>query len=142
MGLINGKAYDFTSIKVSMLGNVDVLEFTAIEYQVKRNKANNYGRGGEVTSRSRGNKEYTGSITLAMKEIIAIRENAQQNGYNDLTEIPPFNIVVSYSNGTDATRVDTLEFCEFDDDMGGGASGSSNLEKQLNLVIGCISFNS
>lgn len=142
MAEINSNAFDFNSLEISMLGNNSILEFSAIEYGVKQNKSNNYGRGGNPTSRARGNKEYSGSITLSMKEIVQIRQAAQSRGYDNLTEIPPFNLVVSYANGTDPTTTDILEFCEFDEDMGGGAQGSTNLEKTLPLVIGCIRFNS
>jgi hypothetical protein len=51
--LINGTAYDFSQIIVTILG-VPVASVSSIEYSEEQEKTNNYGAGNRPVSRGQG----------------------------------------------------------------------------------------
>lgn len=132
--LINGKSYDWASIKLDMLG-MTVMGVKSISYSVKQEKVNNYGAGSEPVSRGRGRKEYEASITLEMTEVRRIKD-ALNNG-ESILEIPPFNIVIQY-NVDNVVKTDTLEFCEFLEDSVSSSEGDTTIDQEMPLIVGKI----
>ncbi len=138
MALVNGQGYDFASITVSLLGNPVVFGFKAISYGKTRAKMNSKGAQGEPVERTRGDADYTGSISLTLKEVKRIREAA---GKQSLVDIPPFNISVSFANGVDPVTVDILQSCEFTEDTTASSSGDTEVIIVLPLLPGGILYN-
>ena len=73
--LINGRAYDFAQIRVNIAG-VQVHSVTAISYTEEQEKTNNFGIGNRPVSRGHGAIDASGSITLGMNDVEAIRDAA------------------------------------------------------------------
>lgn len=138
MALVNGQGYSFTDIRIAMLGNLNIAGIKAVSYDTTRQKQNSHGAQGEPVERTRSQKNYTGSITLTLKEVMRIREAA---GKQSLTEIPPFPITVSYANGADPTITDILEYCEFLGNPTTSSNGDTEIPVELQLVIGGIRYN-
>lgn len=134
--LINGEAYDFASVVCNILG-VPVMSISAINYATKQEKVNNYGAGKYPVSRGRGVKEYEASLDIAMEDIEKLREVAP-NG--DLTDIPPFDITVSFlKEGANTTHV--LKACEFTEDGVDASQGDTEIKKGFPLMPGSIKYN-
>ncbi len=134
--LINGEAHDWVGVDVNLLGRT-VEGISAITYDLEREKANHYGRGAKPVSRGRGKKTYSGSVTLSEAELNAI-ENALPVG-QDLTDIKPFPIVVSF-NRNGVFTVHKLMHCEFTNRGVDINTDTTNAEKQISLIMGDINF--
>lgn len=136
ISLINGEAHSWSQIDVILLGRV-VEGISAITYESSQEKVNNFGRGVKAVSRGRGKKNHTASITLSEAEIVAI-EKALPVG-KDLSDIAAFPIVVTFNNNGTHT-VHKLMSCEF---MNRGVdvnTDSTNVERQLDLIVGDINY--
>ncbi len=127
---INRRAYSFATIRIAMLGNNSVIGCSAISYTAKQEKSNGYGQGGKPVSRLRGKTEYEGSITLDQAEIRAILVAA---GVSTLLEVQPFNLIISFSEGTEPVITDTLEYVEFTED--GFSAGVDNNATDVEIPI-------
>lgn len=132
--LINGKAVDWSDISVNLLGR-KVEGIKGINFKTTQAKQNNYGAGNQPISRSRGNKESSGSINLTEAEINAIKSALPPGKV--IEDILPFPIVVSWKvNGVFTSY--TLTHCEFTecglDMQQGGMDASYNIP----LVIGTV----
>lgn len=133
--LINGRAYDFTQILVKILG-APIASVSAISYTEEQTKENNFGAGSRPVSRGQGAINASGSITLSMNDVEAIRDVAL-NG--SLLKIEPFDIQVSYLN---AQKVVThiLKNCEFMDDGVETSQDDKDIKRSFNLVISHINY--
>lgn len=133
--LINGRAYDFTQILVKILG-APVASVSAISYTEEQTKENNFGAGSRPVSRGQGAINASGSITLSMNDIEAIRDVALDGS---LLKIEPFDIQVSYLN---AQKVVThvLKNCEFTDDGTEASQDDKDIKRSYNLVISHINY--
>lgn len=135
--LINGRSYGWASISVKLLGRT-VEGITAISYTTRRNKTNNNGRGGVPVSRGRGSKEYEASMTLEMKEVRAIIAGLPKG--KDLTDIAPFEVVVSYQDDANVIVNDTLHNFEFTEHPQTAAEGDTSIVMELPGIISGISY--
>lgn len=133
--LINGRAYDFASIQLQLLGQT-IIGTTAISYGHKQEKVNNYGAGVNPVSRGYGKREPEASVTLEMKEVERIQAAVPAGG--SLLDIKPFPIVVSYVNDSNALITHTLHNCEFTENKRDMKTGDTNIECELPLVISHI----
>lgn len=133
--LINGRAYDFTQVLVKILG-APVASVSAISYTEEQAKENNFGAGSRPVSRGQGTINASGSITLSMNDIEAIRD-ATITG--SLLTVEPFDIQVSFLNHQ---RVVThvLKNCEFTDDGVEASQDDKDLKRSFNLVISHIKY--
>ncbi len=133
--LINGRAYDFTQILVKILG-APVASVSAISYTEEQTKENNFGAGSRPVSRGQGAINASGSITLSMNDIEAIRDVALDGS---LLKIEPFDIQVSFLN---AQKVVThvLKNCEFTDDGTEASQDDKDIKRSYNLVISHIKY--
>lgn len=136
--LVNGKAYDWATIEISMLGVSVVVGATAITYNDEEEMEDLYGQGKYPVSRSTGNYVATGSITLYMKELErlqAIAPNAR------IQEIPEFDIVVSYimPNASEITS-HRLQSCRFKMNGREVAQNDKGISKEIELQIAAINW--
>lgn len=138
MALINGQGFSHADLQLGLLGNPLVIGFRAIEYRKTQAKTNVKGAQGRPVERTRGEMDFSGSITLTLKEVVRIREAA---GKRMLTDIPPFPITVTKANGVDPATYDLLETVEFLEDMVSTTSGDEVSEVTLPIIIGNIKPN-
>lgn len=131
--LINGRAYDYAQIEVNILG-VPVAGISAISYTEEQEKVNNFGAGSNPVSRGHGAKNASGSITISMNDIEAIRDAAPQGS---LLAIPSFDISVTFLN---AQKVVThvLKNVEFTNDGVEATQGDTNIERAFDVVLSHI----
>ena len=133
--LINGRAYDFTQSDVQILG-VSVASVTAISYTEEQEKANNFGAGSRPVSRGQGAINASGSITIGMNDIEAIRDAAEDGS---LLKIPAFDITVTYLN-KQKVITHVLKNVEFLNDGIEAAQNDMNLERSFDIVLSNIVY--
>lgn len=133
--LINGRAYDYAQIQVTILG-VPVAGVSAISYSQEQEKVNNFGAGSNPVSRGHGTIDTSASITISMNDVEAIRDVAP-NG--SLLAIPAFDISVTFLN---AQKVVThvIKNCEFTNDGMEATQGDTNIERAFDLVASHIVY--
>lgn len=133
--LINGTAYDFSQIIVTILG-VPVASVSSIEYSEEQEKTNNYGAGNRPVSRGAGAIEAKASIEISMNDVEAIRAVAP-NG--SLLQIPAFDITVFFGNlQNPVTHV--LKNAEFINDGIESSQGDTDVKRKFDLVISHIKW--
>jgi hypothetical protein len=133
--LINGTAYDFSQIIVTILG-VPVASVSSIEYSEEQEKTNNYGAGNRPVSRGAGAIEAKASIEISMNDVEAIRAVAP-NG--SLLQVPAFDITVFFGNlQNPVTHV--LKNAEFINDGVESSQGDTDVKKKFDLVISHIKW--
>jgi len=133
--LINGRAYDHAQIRVNIAG-VQVHSVTALNYTEEQEKANNFGVGNRPVSRGHGAIEASGSITLGMNDVEAIRD-AAPNG--SLLQVPSFQIVVVFDNPQKVVT-HTVKDVEFLDDGMESDQGSTNIERAFAFVASEVKY--
>jgi hypothetical protein len=133
--LINGRAYDYAQIQVTILG-VPVAGVSAISYSQEQEKVNNFGAGSNPVSRGHGTIDTSASITISMNDVEAIRDVAP-NG--SLLAIPAFDVSVTFLN---AQKVVThvIKNCEFTNDGMEATQGDTNIERAFDLVASHIVY--
>lgn len=127
--LINGRAYDFAQIIVTILG-VPVASVSAIDYEETQEKKNNYGAGNRPVSRGAGAIECSASIEMSMNDIEAIR-NVAPNG--SLLQVPAFDITIFFGNAQ-SPKTHVLKNCEFTKDGVSGSQGDTDLKYKFDLL--------
>lgn len=90
----NSNEYAWIDVRVVLLGR-EVTGLRGIEYKIKHQIESLFAMGSKPRGVQRGKKEYEGTITLLQSELIALDRAAQENGYEDITDIN-FDIIVSY----------------------------------------------
>jgi hypothetical protein len=133
--LINGRAYDYASIVINVLG-VPLMGVKSIEYKVEQEKTNNYGAGNLPVSRGHGVKKADATLELSMDDVEVLR-NALPT--RNLLDVPAFPITVSFLNGA-KTVTHVLHNCEFLDDGVTGAVDDTELARSFPLVVSHITF--
>ena len=133
--LINGQAYDFTQIIMTVLG-VPVAGITSINYKEEQEKSNNFGAGNRPVSRGRGAINADGSIELSMNEVEALRDAAPSGS---LLKIPPFTITVTYLN-LQKVVTHKLKNVEFINDGVETSQGDTDIRRTFDLVISDVKY--
>ena len=137
--MVNGNEYAWEDIEVVMLGR-PVVGIRGIEYKEEQTKTNIYGRGNKPVARTKGNKTYSGSITLLQSEVEALQAAAGEG--KSLNDLPRFYITVAYApKSGGAITTDILRDCEFMDLTKAMNQNDPNMEVNLMLVIGSIDYN-
>lgn len=133
--LINGRAYDYAQIEVNILG-VPVAGVSAISYTEEQEKVNNFGAGSRPVSRGHGAINASGSVTISMNDVEAIRDASPEGS---LLQIPSFDISVTFLN---AQKVVThvLKNVEFLNDGVEATQGDTNLERAFDIVLSHIVY--
>ena len=133
--LINGKAYDFTQIVVLIMG-APIPSVSSITYTEEQTKENNYGAGNRPVSRGKGAINASGSITLSMNDVEALRDVATDGS---LLKIPAFDIQVSFLNEQKVVT-HILKNCEFTDDGVESSQDDKDISRSFNLVISHVKY--
>lgn len=139
--LINGTRHGWGSVKANFLGRT-ATGITAVSYEDKQEKVNNYGAGNFPTSRGLGKYEASAKITLDAYETDAIVRSlvAQEKGTR-LQDIGPFDVVVTYlPEGSDGLVTHVLRNCEFTSNKREVKQGDTRIEIEYELIISHIDW--
>ncbi len=136
--MINGIEYSYEDIRISILGE-SLIGFQEIKYTTTKKHENIYGRGDEPVAMGRGIKDYSGNISLLQSEIEKIQAKLPPG--QDLTDLPPFGITVSYAVLGMAAKTDQLVGCRISSYEKGGASDNTSMPVKLDLKIFKVSHN-
>lgn len=133
--LINGKAYDYTQISIAILGGV-IYGVTDISYTEEQEKTNNFGTGNRPVSRGQGAIDASGSMTISMNDVEALREVSPNRS---LLQLPAFDIVVVFGN-SQAVRKHVLKNVEFTNDGVETSQGDTDIARTFDLVLSHVEF--
>ena len=132
MGIINGRAYDWSSIEIDIPG----MTFQAqdINYDDELEKEPVYGMGSTQRGYGRGNYKATGKLTMLkddFDDFIAYCKK-QKVALYDL-DIP--KITVSYANDFQKTKIDVLNKVTISKVSHKGTQGDKKLTVDMDLLI-------
>jgi hypothetical protein len=131
MALINNQQYSWDNIDVILLGR-PVVGIRGIEYKKSREKEALYGRGSKAIAIQHGNEKCEGTITLLQSELEALCRAAGDRA--EVTALPLFDIVVSYSAGDGPIVVDAIRGVSFTETPKGMKQGDKNAEMALPFI--------
>lgn len=135
----NSNEYAWVDLNVVMQGRV-VAGLTALTYTATQTKTNIYAKGNKPYARTRGNKEYEGSIGILQSELEALQRGVA-NG-RDILDIGPFDISVAYSNEEGGEVVsDIIKGCEFTEVSKSLSQNDPFMEIELPIIIGDVKYN-
>ena len=138
--IINGKRYSWSSIQLSLLGNL-VMGITSINYMDEEEINGVKGASKYDIGYTQENVTCSGSITLLREELDAIQKAAAVAGIGRIQDIPAFAIPVSYADENGIIHTDTLRSVKFKKRDGGGSAGSTDaLSSEIDLYIGKIDW--
>ena len=128
---INGREYEFADVTVIGAGR-DILGLRGIEYGESQEKELSYGKGNQPTSIQKGNKSYSGTLTVKQSEVIGLEELSASKSILDLQ----INIAVCYGNPSkdERMRTDTLFGVEFTEVPKGMKQGDKEQEIALPFI--------
>jgi hypothetical protein len=135
---INGTRHSWASITINLLGRI-VTGVSAISYEEKQEKKNNYGAGIFPVSRGLGKYEASAKITLFSYEVDAILKTIGLG--KRLIDIEPFDIVVTYMPvGSDLLVNHLIRNAEFTNNKRDIKQGDTVVETEFDLVISHITW--
>ena len=134
--LVNGQAYDYTQIIVTVLG-VPLAGISSINYIEEQEKENNFGTGNRPVSRGKGAINASGSLEISMNDVVALRDVAP-NG--SLLQLPEFDILVTYGN-PQRVVTDTLKNVGFLNDGVETTKGDKDIRRTFDIVLSEIKWD-
>ena len=134
--LINGKAYDYADIQLSIL-SAQLNGITEINYTSEQEKANNFGTGIYPVSRGHGSRDCSGSLGLNMNEVEALRDAAPAR---DLLNLPAFDIVVVFGN-VQAPQTHVVKNVEFKNDGVETSQGDTAINRVFDYVASHVVYS-
>lgn len=140
LGAFNSEEFGFSDMQVVILGR-PVIGLRGLRFKVTREKSNVHGAGSSPIARTRGNKNYEGSVRLLLSELIALFQS-QGNAVDDVTDIRPFDITCVFA--ADAGSVTTtfiLKYVEFTECEVNVNQGDQQIEIELPIIIGKVENN-
>lgn len=139
--LVNGKAYEYTSITLNLLG-VPITEISSINYEQKQARKMNYGTSQYPTSYGNGPIESTVQLKISMNEMENVISAIPPDltGSRLLQNIPPFDIIVVYLDPALITKTHILKNCLFLNDLRNTSQGDTAIFDDYNLICSNIIF--
>lgn len=134
--LVDSNAYDHSTINILLAGQ-PVIGCNAISYNVNREFTQHYGIGKYSYNRGGGKYSFDATISLFMSELEALRQ-ASPNGL--LPEIPPFDIVVTFTPRGKQAVVHLLKDCVITNDGVSSGESDTSVVTELTLNVGFIKF--
>ena len=136
--MINGQEYGFEDIDL-VINGVVITGFDSVEYGTEKVKENVIGRGNKPVARARGTKNHTASIGLHQSEVEAIQATLSRG--QDLTDIKPFPIVISYAPEGGVITTDILKTVEVTKVNKAITKDDTHMIVPLELIVGDIDYN-
>ncbi|MCK4908602.1 MAG: hypothetical protein KAS70_01765 [Planctomycetes bacterium] len=133
--LINGRAYDYVDIQISILG-AEINGVTEVNYTQTQEKANNFGTGVFAVSRGRAARDATGSIGLSMNEVEALREVSPAG---NLLDLPAFDIVIVFGN-VQSPQTHVVKNVEFLSDGVETSQGDTQIARSFDFVASHVQY--
>jgi len=127
----NSREYEWADMSVIIAGR-DVTGIRAVQYSSSQEKEAMYAKGNKPHGIQRGNKAYSGSVTLTQSELEALEEAAG----GDLLDAR-LNIVVMYGNPSkgDTIKADLLRGVEFTEVPKGMNQNDKFMEVELPIIM-------
>jgi hypothetical protein len=136
---INGIRHAWGSVRVNLLGRT-VSGITAVSYEEKQEKVNNYGAGVFPVSRGLGKYEASAKITLHSYETDAILKSLGAG--KRLVDIAPFDMVVTFmAEGSDLLVTHVVRNCEFTSNKRDLKTGDTVIETEFDLIVSHIEWS-
>ena len=133
--LINGRAYDYVDIQLSMFGG-QINGISEINYTQEQEKTNNFGTGVYPVSRGRAGRDTTGSIGLSMNEVEALREAAPGG---NILDFAPFDVVIVFGN-VQAPQTHVVKNVEFTNDGVETSQGDTTINRVFTFVASHVLY--
>lgn len=128
--VLDGYSYADASAKFN---GIDLPGITSFEFNATQTKTNNYGLGANPISRSKGNKEYSGSVEMDYDTQNLL---ASLSPTGRLIDIPAGVMVFSLEREDGGKEIVTLSFFEFLGDGISGSQGDENLTQSIDIIYG------
>lgn len=137
--MFDSKEYAWSDVEIVMLGR-PITGIRGVKYKEAQEKEVLYARGNKPRSMQKGNKSYSGSITLLQSEIEAMYKSIGKK--KGLVDIPAFDIVVSYIPADSTTIVtDIIKNAEFTESEKSIKQGDKFMEIELQITALGIDYN-
>jgi len=131
MGIVSSKQYSWNDISVAFGGRI-IEGIVDIEYTAKQDKSVLRGRGSKAHRIVRGDKDYSGKITLWQSEVEAMIADAPDKDILNLT----FDIVWAFApNDGGPTVTDVLKTVEVTEYKKGAKVGDKNILVELPIIF-------
>lgn len=129
--MVNTREYEWSDVTVVMAGR-DVTGLRGVKYSSKQEKELLYAKGNKPHAIQRGNKDFSGEITLLQSEYEALKTSAG----GDVLNIT-FDIVVCVGTPSkgDVITTDILINCEITEDNTEWKQGDKFQEKTLPFIF-------
>ena len=127
--------YSYADAKIEFNG-VDLPGVTSFDFTANQGKFNNKGMGANPVSRSKGDKEFSGSIDMDY-DTQNLLSGLSATGL--LIDIPAGVMILSLERADGGKEIITMGFFEFMGDGLGGSTGDENLTKSIDIIFGSYS---
>lgn len=128
--MVNTREYEWSDVSVVMAGR-DITGLRGVKYSAKQEKELLYAKGNKPHTIQRGNKDYSGEITLLQSEYEALKAAAK----GDVLDIT-FDMVVAVGNPSkgDVITTEILVNCEITEDNTNWTQNDKFQEKVLPFI--------
>jgi hypothetical protein len=127
--LINGKAYEYADIIVSILG-VPTPSVSSISYTEEQESKLNFGTGNRAVSYGSGTINGKGDIEISMNDSEAIRDVAPSGSF---LKLPLFDIVIVFGNPQKLVT-HTIKNVKFTNDGVSGTTGDTDMKMKFSFI--------
>lgn len=133
----NSEEYSFNNMTIVM-GGRPVAGCLGLKYKISRKTTHIYAKGRTPHARTKGNKVYTGTLTLLRSELIAF-EKSLGNG-KDCTDAT-FDIIAAYGEVGSLITTDMLKDVDITECERGLMEGDEFEKIELPIMIGTLLVN-
>ncbi|TCI93676.1 hypothetical protein [Tenacibaculum sp. M341] len=129
----NSPEFRWADVQVVVLGRT-ITRIRGVKFSVKREKEYLMARGEDPHAIQYGNKTPEGELTLLQSEVEALQKLLAP--YEDLTDLPPFDITVSFVRASEPEKIATYRLigAEFTEDNRELKQGDKFMEITLPIM--------
>ena len=133
MATFDSREFPWSSVQIAVDGEM-LTRVRGVKFNIKRDKEYDYGRGDDPLEILAGNKTPEGEIILRQSEAEKMQDKLQDD--EDLTDHPPFDVVVSFvpKRGQKAVTY-TLQSAEYTEDNREHKQGDKSMEITLPIMF-------
>ena len=130
--MFNSREYEYADVTL-VLGGKDITGIRGLEYAAKQEKEAIYGKGSEPVSIQKGNRSYSGTLTLLQSELETLIANSKDASVLSLQ----LDAVVCYGNPSagDVMITDVLQGIQFTEEPKGLKQGDKFMEIALPFIF-------
>lgn len=139
--LINGKAYDWSSVDIGIPG-LESIEPTKVSYDGEKELEIIYGKSGESRGYGTGNRKNNFSLSMLREDYNELVRVWKANGYKALQDYIIPKITVSYADEGAETTVDVINKVVLNKASMSASQGDKSMAVELTgVVFGKITTN-